>query len=160
MIRDTISDDMINLRLRQAGAKSIKTNRAHINVVKFEISEDINITYLYEIKESNEIYLQRVNPYTMMIGRFYSDKDLIHMLLRDVEFFRNAKNSSNYEKFVEIERAYIKYSKDLEDLFIEYNVSSEDLDKILYGFEKGLELLNKIRERSEPLDIEKIVDEK
>ncbi len=154
MIKDTIADDMINLRLRQAGAKSIKINRAHINVVKFEITPEMNVTYVYEIKDSGEIYLQRVCPYLMMMGKLYSDKDLIHMILRDVALFRNAHNSRNYEHFIDIERAHIKYSKDLEDLFIECNVKPEDLDKILATIEKAGELLREVRERSELIDVD------
>lgn len=154
MIKDTIYDDMINLRLRQAGAKSIKINRAHINVVKFEITPEMNVTYVYEIKDSGEIYLQRVSPYLMMMGKLYSDKDLIHMILRDVNLFRNANNSRNYEHFIDIERAHIKYNKDLEDLFIECNVHPDDLDKILDCIERAGELLKEVRARSEVIEVE------
>ena len=71
MISNKISDDMINIMLRQMGADSIKTTPAHINIAKFFIGEDLRITYMYEVKEE-EVYLQRVNPYPMMIGKIYN----------------------------------------------------------------------------------------
>ena len=37
-MRNRVSDDMINVMLRQMGAASIKTTPAHINVAKFPVS--------------------------------------------------------------------------------------------------------------------------
>lgn len=148
MIKDTISDDMINLRLRQLGAKSIKTTPAHVNIVKFAISDEVSITYLYEIKETGEIYLQRVNPYLMMMGRLYTDRSLINMMIKDVELFRNAYNSRNYDKFIQLVNSHLRFGKDLESLFIGHNVSPEDLDEILNRIEEGKQLLEDIRDRS------------
>ena len=71
-MRNRISDDMVNIMLRQMGAKSIKTSPAHINIAKFDLGEDLKITYMYEVKEE-EIYLQRVSPYPMMIGKIYNE---------------------------------------------------------------------------------------
>ena len=38
-MRNRVSDDMINVMLRQMGAASIKTTPAHINVAKFLIGD-------------------------------------------------------------------------------------------------------------------------
>ena len=70
-MRNRVSDDMINVMLRQMGAASIKTTPAHINVAKFLIGDDLRLTYMYEVKEE-EIYLQRISPYPMMIGKIYN----------------------------------------------------------------------------------------
>ena len=67
-MRNIVSDDMINLVLRQMGAVSIKTSPAYINIAKFEIG-NLRLTYMYEVKEE-DIYLQRISPYPMMIGNY------------------------------------------------------------------------------------------
>ena len=60
-MRNIVSDDMINLVLRQMGAVSIKTSPAYISIAKFEIG-NLRLTYMYEVKEE-DIYLQRISPY-------------------------------------------------------------------------------------------------
>lgn len=101
MIRNKISDDMVNIMLRQMGAFSIKTTPAHINIAKFDIGEDLRITYMYEVKEE-EIYLQRISPYPMMIGKIYNEQQVVDIIAMDLERFKSAYNSSNFSKFVEI----------------------------------------------------------
>lgn len=151
MIKDTISDDVINIVLRQVGAKSIKTTPAHVNVVKFDIGRDVTVTYLYEIKENGEIYLQRVSPYQMMIGKFFNDQSLINMIKSDISSFRNAYNSSNYDKFVKVINSHLRFGKEVESLFIDHNVSPEDLDLIHNEFEKVHQLIKDINDRSKPI---------
>ena len=51
-MRNIVSDDMINLVLRQMGAVSIKTSPAYINIAKFEIG-NLRLTYMYEVKEED-----------------------------------------------------------------------------------------------------------
>lgn len=151
MIKDTINDDMINLRLRQLGAKSIKCMPAHINIVKFEISPEVHVTYLYEIKENGEIYLQRVNPYLMMMGRLFTDQSLISMIEKDIELFRNAVHSSNYEKFIQLINAHTRLGKNLENLFISHNIIPDDLENIHNQLEESLQLVEDIWDRSKPV---------
>ena len=70
-MRSIVSDDMINIMLRQMGAISIKTSPAYINIAKFEIG-DLKLTYMYEVRDE-DIYLQRVSPYPLMIGKIYNE---------------------------------------------------------------------------------------
>ena len=96
-MRSIVSDDMINVMLRQMGAVSIKTSPAYINIAKFEIG-DLRVTYMYEAKEE-DIYLQRVSPYPMMIGKIYNEQQVVEIIAADLRKFRNAYNSSNFSKF-------------------------------------------------------------
>lgn len=129
MIRSKISDDMVNISLRQMGAISIKTSPAHINIAKFEIGEEFRITYMYEVKEE-EIYLQRVNPYPMMIGKIYNEQQVIDIIDMDLKKFQAAYRSSNFPKFVQLANDMATFNKEVENLFMTHNVPSESLDKL------------------------------
>ena len=88
-MRNRVSDDMINVMLRQMGAASIKTTPAHINVAKFLIGDDLRLTYMYEVKEE-EIYLQRISPYPMMIGKIYNEQQVVDIISGDLKKFKSA----------------------------------------------------------------------
>ena len=129
MIRNKVSDDMINVMLRQAGAVSIKTSPAHINIAKFVIGESFRITYMYEVKEE-EIYLQRVSPYPMMIAKIYNEQQVVDIIKLDLKKFESAYNSSNFSKFIEVANYVATFDKDIENLFMTHNVPREKLEKI------------------------------
>ena len=105
-MRNIVSDDMINLVLRQMGAVSIKTSPAYINIAKFEIG-NLRLTYMYEVKEE-DIYLQRISPYPMMIGKIYNEQQVVEIIANDLKKFKNAYSSSNFSKFISIAITYLK----------------------------------------------------
>ncbi len=148
MIIDTISDDLINMGLRQLGASSIKTTRAHNNLVTFNLGPDENVTYLYEVKENGNIYLQRVAPYLMMMGKMYSEQSLINMIREDITSFRNAYNSSNYDNFQSIAKNLIKTCSEFENIFLESNIPDEDMYEIYNQVSKLREMVKETKERS------------
>ncbi len=129
MIRSKVSDDMINVMLRQAGAVSIKTSPAHINIAKFVIGEEVRLTYMYEVKEE-EIYLQRVSPYPMMIGKIYNEQQVVDIIKLDLQKFQSAYNSTNFNKFIELASYVTTFNKDIENLFMTHNVPREKLEQI------------------------------
>ena len=62
MISSQVTDGIVNTMLRQMGAVKIKTLPAYINIVTFRIEDEFEIQYVYEMKENDTIYLQRVTP--------------------------------------------------------------------------------------------------
>ena len=120
---------MINVMLRQAGAVSIKTSPAHINIVKFVIGEEVRLTYMYEVKEE-EIYLQRISPYPMMIGKIYNEQQVVDIIKLDLQKFQSAYNSTNFNKFIELASYVTTFNKDIENLFMTHNVPREKLEQI------------------------------
>ncbi len=151
MIRDTISDDMINVLLRQMGAASIKTTPAHVNIAKFEMGPDVKVTYLYEM-HADEIYLQRVSPYPMMIGKLYNEQQVADIIEADLAKFRAAYESSNFPKFLETAKSVFCVNKELESLFLHHNVEGDDLEKIRRGLEELHRLIGQIGKESPKLD--------
>lgn len=142
MIFDKISDDMVNILLRQMGAYSIKTSPAHINIAKFDIGEELRLTYMYEVKE-DEIYLQRVSPYPMMIGRIYNEQQVVDIIDTDLKRFKAAYNSSNFAQFIELANYVTTFDKDVENLFLTHNVEKETLNEIEEEMKKLHELITK-----------------
>lgn len=127
-MRSAVSDDMINVMLRQMGAVSIKTSPAYISIAKFEIGE-LRLTYMYEVKDEH-IYLQRVDPYPMMIGKIYNDQQVVEIIAADLQKFKNAYNSSNFSRFLHIASDMSSINVEIENLFMRHNVSKADLERI------------------------------
>ena len=117
------------MTLRQAGAVSIKTSPAHINIAKFVIGEEVRLTYMYEVKEE-EIYLQRISPYPMMIGKIYNEQQVVDIIKLDLQKFQSAYNSTNFNKFIELASYVTTFNKDIENLFMTHNVPREKLEQI------------------------------
>lgn len=143
MIRSKISDDMVNISLRQMGAISIKTSPAHISIAKFEISEEFRITYMYEVKEE-EIYLQRISPYPMMIGKIYNEQQVVDIIQMDLKKFQAAYRSSNFPKFLQLSNNMSTFNKEVENLFMTRNVPGDDLEKLDQEFSRLHEMIEEI----------------
>ena len=92
---DWTINDIINMMLKQLGATSVKTVHANITVAKFEI-EDYKMSYMYEAREDGSIYLSRVSPYPLLLGRFFGEQDVIdyiRMILKNSRGLKVAINS-------------------------------------------------------------------
>ena len=61
MLTSSFSGDIINVALRQLGASSIKEIRNGIlYIAKFELSNDLCVTYVFNVTKRDKYYLQRV----------------------------------------------------------------------------------------------------
>ncbi len=149
-MRNIVSDDMINLVLRQMGAVSIKTSPAYINIAKFEIG-NLRLTYMYEVKEE-DIYLQRISPYPMMIGKIYNEQQVVEIIANDLKKFKNAYSSSNFSKFISIANDVVSFDKEIENLFMSHNVSKEDLEDVEQMMDKVHDKLSELMEKSPLLE--------
>lgn len=149
-MRSMISDDMINIMLRQMGAVSIKTTPAYVNIAKFEIGS-LKLTYMYEVKEE-DIYLQRVSPYPMMIGKIYNEQQVVEIIAADLNKFKNACSSSNFYKFIEITGNAVSFNKEIENLFMHHNVAKEDLEELAQMMEEVHSKLSHLMKKSPLLD--------
>lgn len=151
MFRSNMSNDMINIRLKQLGAASIKTSPAHINIAKFEIGEELRITYMYEVKEE-EIYLQRVSPYPLMIGKIYNEQQVVDIIELDLKKFRTAYQSSCFLQFLRLTNGVASFNKEIENLFMTHNVPGDKLD-LLEGSIRNLhDMIAEIAESTPPLE--------
>lgn len=129
---ENVSNDIVNMMLKQLGATSVKTTPAKITVVKFDISQDFRLTYLFEVHKDDCTYLQRVAPYPMMLGKFYAEQDIVDYIEKDYKKFCRAYGGSNFEKYLELVNDLTMFDRKMEELFLTRKVPSaalEELDK-------------------------------
>lgn len=149
MLTSSFSGDLINVALRQMGATSIKEVRNGIlYIAKFELSDDLRVTYVFDVTKRNKYFLQRVEPYPMSHGDFDGADEVIDFIRRDISKFQSAKNSHNFPKFLDTANQMILLSHAVELLFLERNVSAEELDDLRARLEDCVEEIRKIHEHA------------
>lgn len=130
MIKDRFTESMANIMLRQMGAVEILNKQAYINKVKFKLSDGSNVTYIYEIKEGDDIYLNRVRPYSHFLGTFHNEEELVDAIRRDYTMFRVAVTSQSFEQYQRMAKGMEDMNSELEKIFMSRQTSREDLDRI------------------------------
>lgn len=126
----TFSGDFIDTTLYQLGASKIKVVGGKQHVADFDFGDGPSLTYIFTITNENRFYLQRARPYPMVHGRFASEKEIIAFIKKDSRAFLNARNSRNYQNFVETARDVLSLTEEVEQLFMNQNVSQEDLSAL------------------------------
>ncbi len=121
LIRHEICKD----ELKAMGAKVIDIH-GNMVLVKFDL-EGHSIAYAYYINEDNTYLLERIKPYFISIGNYEYEEDVIEGLKIDIEQFKNAMNSKNFEQFIEIDNHLSKLVRLFEDLYLYYNIEASDL---------------------------------
>ena len=149
MITSSFSGDIINVALRQLGASSIKEIRNGIlYIAKFELSDDLCVTYVFNVTKRDKYYLQRVAPYPISHGDFDGAQQVVDFIRKDIKKFQNAMNSHNFPKFLDTANEMVLLSHAVELLFLERNVSTEDLDALRSCLVAGIDKIREIREHS------------
>lgn len=155
MIKDRFTESMANIMLRQMGAVEILNKPAYINKVKFKLSDGSNVTYIYEIKEGDDIYLNRVRPYSHFLGTFHDEEELVDAIRRDYAMFKVAVTSKNFEQYQRMAKGMEDMNSELEKMFMSHETSREDLDRI----EKSIvDIYNDMRslKKNSAVDMEKL----
>ncbi len=115
-------------QLREIGAE-VMSVQGVMFFVRFDL-EGFKIVYLYRINTYNDYYLERIKPYPSPGGTFKTEEQVVDMINIDVEQFRNAMNSKNFDLFIQIITKLCNAVRKFEDLFLYYNVSREELESI------------------------------
>ena len=153
MLTSSFSGDIINVALRQMGASSIKEIRNGIlYIAKFELSNDLCVTYVFNVTKRDKYFLQRVAPYPISHGDFDGAQEVVDFIRKDIQKFRNAHNSHNFPKFLDTTDAMVRLSHAVELLFLERNVSEEDLDGLSQSLEAAINAIKEIREHSPKIE--------
>ena len=126
----TFSGDFVDVGLRQLGAEKIKVVNGKVHIVDFDLGDGLEVTYVFSITKEQKFFLQRSNPYPMIHGKFANEKEIILFIKKDIAAFRNAKKSSNFRPFVKAVRDTWSLMEEVETLFINRNVATEDLHDI------------------------------
>lgn len=151
---DKVSSDMITMMAKQMGAVSVKSNPAHINIYRFQIAENLTLVYKVDLRRGKSIYLHRVSPYPMMLGKFYGESDLIAYLHRDLLKFRNAYRSSKFGHYLDLAVDLTDLNSQIEELFLNRNVPESGMEALSKEFKKMKNLVAEVKKQS-PLLYEK-----
>lgn len=153
MLTSSFSGDIINVALRQMDASSIKEIRNGIlYIAKFELSDDLCVTYVFNVTKRDKYFLQRVAPYPISHGDFDGAQEVVDFIRKDIQKFRNAHNSHNFPKFLDTTDAMVRLSHAVELLFLERNVSEEGLDGLSQSLEAAINAIKEIREHSPKIE--------
>jgi hypothetical protein len=117
--------------------------------VKFVLNDNVKLSYIYHLNPDNTYFLERIKPYSMAIGEYDNEEDIVDTIRVDLEQFKNAMNSKNFVNFIEIDNKISKLVRIFEDLYLYYNIEAEDLDKLKDGVYNVLEIIKDIRSHSE-----------
>lgn len=143
--------DSIEILLRQLGASKISKVRSYLYFISFELNDDIEVSYTYNINTKNKYYLQRIKPYPLPQGRFADEYKIVEFIKKDLNKFQNAQNSSNFDSFVEISNKSNSITTIIENLFLNYNIEKDDLKIINTQLNSILNSINKAKDNAKKL---------
>ena len=153
MIQNTVTGDYININLRQLGATSIKEFNSIMHIAEFDLGDGLIVSYVFNITRHNKYFLQRMQPYAMVHGKFASDQEIIDFITADLKRFENAKNSHNFNTFLLISHLGHHITENIEQLFLNYNVDADKLESIEDSLEESLVEIQSLFEKSDKLDL-------
>lgn len=142
--------------LKKLGAKFIDIQGVMF-YVKFKIN-NYKISYLYHLNDDNTYFLERIKPYTMAVGNYSTEEEIVDLIKVDIEQFSNAMKSKHFKNFLDIDMNISKLVRIFEDLYLYYNLKDEDIGKINEELDKILEIFLKIKFNSERVYFKKDPD--
>lgn len=112
------------MKLMQLGAKVTKINSKTV-YVQFEL-DGLQLEYVYNLNSKGKYFLERIKPYPLPLNLCEAETDIVDIIEIDVEQFSKAVKSHNIDSFIEINLKLNELLKKFEDLFLYYNVPSEE----------------------------------
>ena len=83
MFTTTFSGELINVALRQLGAtRIVETRNGIMYKVEFKLSDDLTVTYVFDVTKHDKYYIQRIAPYPISHGDFASADEVIERCSR------------------------------------------------------------------------------
>ncbi|MCT4634028.1 MAG: hypothetical protein N4A76_15020 [Firmicutes bacterium] len=142
--------------LKKLGAKFIDIQGVMF-YVKFRIN-NYKISYLYHLNSDNTYFLERIKPYTMAVGNYSTEEEIVDLIKVDIEQFSNAMKSKHFKNFLDIDMNISKLVRIFEDLYLYYNLDDDDIDKINGELDQLLEIFLQIKFKSERVYLKKEPD--
>lgn len=128
------------LKLRQMGA-DIQVINSKMCFVEFKVGK-YDIAYCYNVNAKGRYFLERIKPYPLALREFDTEEDVITIIEIDLEQFKNASQSHNIDRFVDINKKLNLILRKFEDLFLYYNVPRETLEAIYGNLEAVGEIID------------------
>lgn len=153
MNKNTVSGDIVDWQLRQMGASNITFVNSNMYIVDFKLEKGLLVSYVFNITRGDKYFLQRMRPYAMVQGKYANTAEIAEFIENDLSRFRNAEHSSNFDKFIEISKKGAEFAEALENLFLNYNVDKDEMERMDEKLDKLLEHLAQAREKAAPIQM-------
>ena len=153
MFTDRVDVDIVNNILRQKGATRIKTFHAYVNIVTFVLGKDFEVQYVYNMKEEENNYLERVSPVPYYIGEPVDGDALVEMIMEDLRSRQEAFESNNFPIYLDISKKVYQARREIESLFLDEDYAKYDMLKDVN------DLLDQLLDKLEDTAEEMIPDE-
>lgn len=127
MNSNEIEGNLIEVNLRQAGASKVIEASSAMYLVEFNLTDKLTVSYIYNITNKEKYYLQRIKPYPIPQGKFADEQEIATYIIKDVNKFRNAILSSNFQTFLDVTKKVSTVTDRIEELFLNHNVNGTDL---------------------------------
>lgn len=116
------------MKLQQLGAK-VNVINSTLCYVNFDISGFV-LQYVYNINYKGNYFVERTKPYPLALQEIGTEKDVVELIRRDVDKFRNALKCHHIDEFVTMAREINHTFKNFEETFLNYNIPGERVQKI------------------------------
>lgn len=153
MNKNTVNGDIVDWQLRQMGASNITFVNSNMYIVDFKLEKGLLVSYVFNITRGDKYFLQRMRPYAMVQGKYANTAEIAEFIEKDLSRFRNAEHSSNFDKFIEISKKGAEFAEALENLFLNYNVDKDEMERMDEKLDKLLEHLEQAREKAAPIQM-------
>ena len=151
MNANSISGDMINFRLRQLGATSIREINSIMHIVRFQLENGFEVAYVFNITKNNKYFLQRMRPYALAHGKMADAESIVAFITEDIAKFRQAQRSSNFHTFIETASLMNTLTAKLEELFLNNNVDGKLLTNFTHCIQNECDYVDALIDNSKPL---------
>ncbi len=123
-----VTSSVNKIKLKQIGA-TVKRIESKIYHATFKVG-DTELVYFYNINEDGKFFLERMKPFYRNFKVYTDENEAIKAIYEDVQYFKNAEKSHNYNKFVELSQALERLNAAYSELFLHHNVPEEELKEI------------------------------
>lgn len=158
MNQNSVTADIINLKLRQLNPAKITHYYSDMYVVSFDLENDIRVSYVFNITKGDKYFLQRMRPYAMVHGKFADANEIVSFIKADIMKFRNANKSHNFNKYVDVSTKCLQLCEEMERLFLNYNVEGNYLGILEEQLDEIMEEIKGIHTVSSPVEIKEEAD--
>ena len=143
--------EILEMTLSQMDAKSFRSFDGTLFFFEFEINEKHTLKYTFNVNDNNEYNLRRLEPYHFFHGQLHSQQEVIALVKQDLARFREAANSSNFDRFVAIEKQIYDIGNTLDDMFLNFNVDKQALKDMQENIADIKADILALKERSEAI---------
>lgn len=146
---NTVTGDIIDLKLRQLGATNIRVFNSKMHIINFDLGDGLIVSYVFNITRNDKFFLQRMRPYAMVEGKYVDQKSIVEFIEDDITRFRASKHINNAKLFVKTADKFGDIFARMEHIFLHHKVDEKVLNDVYEAIEAMGEKLEKIHRSSE-----------